>query len=236
MAQRFYLIDGYNLLHAAGFARVRYGPGDLHRARSRLLALLAEHLDDESRERIEIIFDAQDPPLDRSSEMRVHGMRVRYSVETGDADAFIEELILEHSAPRQLWVVSSDHRLIDAAKRRRARPLTSDVFLDKLLEGRLAARSPQPSAPKPDELPTETTDWLAFFGLDAAGTIVIETDQPNQTLPPIALPANEATPAPPSSTDKPHGCGSSDEPNPSSPAAEAAFWQRRIDELFEDLP
>ena len=35
------LIDGYNLMHAAGFARVRYGPGDLERCRLRLLNLVA---------------------------------------------------------------------------------------------------------------------------------------------------------------------------------------------------
>ncbi len=38
------LIDGYNLLHAAGLGRARYGPGDLQRARQALLRKLFELL------------------------------------------------------------------------------------------------------------------------------------------------------------------------------------------------
>ena len=34
----YHLIDGYNLLHAAGLAREKYGPGDLERALARLEA------------------------------------------------------------------------------------------------------------------------------------------------------------------------------------------------------
>ena len=44
MAAPFHIIDGYNLLHAAGLGRPTYGPGDLQRVRNRLLSHLRTHL------------------------------------------------------------------------------------------------------------------------------------------------------------------------------------------------
>ena len=245
MPRRDYLIDGYNLLHAAGFARATYGPGDMHRARQRLLALIAEHLDEESRERIEIIFDAHDPPAEVSAETRAWNMRIRYSVETGDADAMIEERIRKHSAPRQLWVVSSDHRLIDAAKRRRAKSLTSEDFLDRLFEDRIARRRPrETSGGELKETSGATAEWLAFFGFDAGSTIDVHVETSDSTPPPVSDPidanrSGDQQISPPENRD-----GDSSELAPDVPdvtqtgslVAEAEFWQRRIDELFEDPP
>jgi len=62
MAQKFLIIDGYNLMHAAGMARERYGPGDLERCRERLLRFLHSRLTAEERKRTTIVFDAWDPP------------------------------------------------------------------------------------------------------------------------------------------------------------------------------
>ena len=245
MSRRDYLIDGYNLLHAAGFARNRYGPGEMHRARQRLLALIAEHLDVESRERIEIIFDAHDPPADVSAETRAWNMRIRYSVETGDADAMIEDRIREHSAPRQLWVVSSDHRLIDAAKRRRAKSLTSEDFLDRLFADRISRHRPrETSASEPDETSGSTAEWLAFFGFDTGSTIDVHVETADSTLPPVShlIDANRSDDqqiSPPEIRDDDSTERAPDVPDVTktgSLVAEAAFWQRRIDELFEDPP
>src|SRR5690349_20885382 len=44
MSAGILLIDGYNLLHAAGMAQHDYGPGDLLRCRTRLLKWLLEKL------------------------------------------------------------------------------------------------------------------------------------------------------------------------------------------------
>jgi hypothetical protein len=49
--ERDFLIDGYNLLHAAGMAQQRYARGDLDRARGRLLAWLVARLTSEERQR-----------------------------------------------------------------------------------------------------------------------------------------------------------------------------------------
>lgn len=204
MSRREYLIDGYNLLHTAGFSRVTFGPGDLHRARTRLLWLLAEHLDEDSRRQIIVVFDARDPPPDLSSEMCAHRMRVRFSVETGEADALIEELIARHSSPQQLWVISSDHRIIAAAKRRKARSLTSDTFLDRLFAGRIG-QSQRPSDSAEEAVPEEwgsTQEWLAFFGLDGGETVQAAAS-PLRPLPIPSVPppvkTDSSTAAPPPS-------------------------------------
>ena len=55
------LIDGYNLLHAAGLARRRYGPGGLEKARGSLLGFLAASLGNETSQTT-VVFDAAAPP------------------------------------------------------------------------------------------------------------------------------------------------------------------------------
>ncbi len=58
MARYYHLIDGYNLMHAAGIARVRYARGDLERCRNRLLLKLSELLTEDERQRATVVFDA----------------------------------------------------------------------------------------------------------------------------------------------------------------------------------
>ena len=70
MATPFRIIDGYNLMHAAGMARRRYGPGDLERYRNRFIRLVAARLTEEERARTTIVFDARDPHVDGPREHR----------------------------------------------------------------------------------------------------------------------------------------------------------------------
>src|SRR4051812_42547896 len=102
MAVPYLIIDGYNLLHAAGMARSRYGPGDLLRARQRLLKFLIRTLSSAERERATVVFDARDAPPDRSPNWIVGGIRIVFANPDGDADAMIERLIAAHHAPKQL--------------------------------------------------------------------------------------------------------------------------------------
>ena len=59
MPARFLLIDGYNLLYAAGMGRATYGPGDLQRSRAQLLRYLFSKLTPAEIARTTIIFDAR---------------------------------------------------------------------------------------------------------------------------------------------------------------------------------
>ena len=127
MGKQFLLIDGYNLLHAAGLAGDRYGPGQFEKCRQRLLQKLADRLSETQRERTTVIFDAQDAPPDVPAVQKFARIAVVFSVGS-DADTMIEAMLESHSAPRQVLVVSSDHRLQKAASRRKAKSIDSETF------------------------------------------------------------------------------------------------------------
>src|ERR1700746_1524702 len=127
----YLIIDGYNLLHAAGLARRRYGPRQLERGRAQLLAYLAKHLTEAERERATIVFDAAEAPPGLPRELSAGGITVRFAGPGKEADDTIEELIAAHSAPRQILLVSSDHRLQRSAQKRRGTFTDSEEFVQE---------------------------------------------------------------------------------------------------------
>src|SRR5205809_7364029 len=112
-----YLIDGYNLLYAMGVLRNRAGPTGLQKARRGLLGLLRGAYGEEAAE-VTVVFDAAGAPPGAAEEEHYQGIHVRYAIHQDQADDLIEALIRHHSAPRQLTVVSDDHRIQQAARRR----------------------------------------------------------------------------------------------------------------------
>jgi predicted RNA-binding protein with PIN domain len=157
------LIDGYNLLHAAGWGKIPSGRGNLQRRRARLLSHLGERLDVEVQKRTVIVFDARhSPPGDSvdepGSERRL--IEVQFAPRTQEADDVIEELLAKHSVPKSVLVVSSDHRIQKAARRRGAEAVDSDVFLDQIAddEAHVAPKRHSKSPPlqkSPEETPDE---------------------------------------------------------------------------------
>jgi uncharacterized protein len=174
MAQRFRIIDGYNLMHSVGYARERYGQGGLERSRNRLLRFLVNRLDLEERRRTTIVFDARTVPFEGVREQTLEEMTILFNQPGSDADTLIEELILAHSAPKQLEVVSGDRRLQKAIKRRKGIAVESEDFA-RLLRGRasvvpgssLDVGPPPETEGKPESAaPTqsETEYWMDVFG------------------------------------------------------------------------
>ena len=151
MARLYLVIDGYNLMHAAGLGRSEYGPGELERNRQRLLSRVAGALNEQIAADALVVFDAhlavprasdEDQPLPRSP------LAVRFSRDGRDADAEIELILETHSSPRQILIVSSDHRLHKAAARRKAQCIDSEDFLRQFdepepLQG-IRRKRPQP--------------------------------------------------------------------------------------------
>jgi uncharacterized protein len=167
------IIDGYNLLHASGILARGIGPGVLERARTALLNFLAESLTAEEIARTTVVFDAQAAP--RGLERTIHhrGILVRFASPEGEADAVIEELVRQDSAPRKLIVVSSDHRLHRAARRRKATPMDSDRWYSQIVQRRIAKSQPPPEDRPLTDQPlsdTETAYWLAAFADSAANS------------------------------------------------------------------
>lgn len=131
------LIDGYNLI--APVAAPGRGGTDrwLEEERRRLIHRLTTHLPPHVLCRTCLIFDAKNAPKGQPSTFNQNGMTIRFAVDYDEADDLLEELIRSHDTPKQLSVVSSDHRVQTAARRRRAGFFDADVWLDDLLDGHL---------------------------------------------------------------------------------------------------
>jgi hypothetical protein len=162
------LIDGYNLLHASGILGRGSGPGGFERSRNALLDFLAESLDGRRLAGTTVVFDARMAPPGLPRKVKHRGITVRFAPRGSDADEEIEQLIADHTAPRRLTVVSSDHRLHRAARRRRAKAIDSDKWYAEVLRHRIDRVRDKGPAGKPSEPPTagEVRYWLRRFGIE----------------------------------------------------------------------
>lgn len=133
------LIDGYNLLFASGIFPETAGPPTLERSRAALLDFVALALGPAERKRATIVFDAAAAPPGLPREMMHDGMQVRFSPRQGSADEVLEEMIEAAADPRNLTVVSSDHRIQRAARRRRAKYVDSEAWLASVRQAQASA-------------------------------------------------------------------------------------------------
>ena len=160
-------IDGYNLLHVTGLFGRGIGPGTLERSRGALLNFLATALEQRDLSQTTIVFDAKDAPPGLPRQVDYQGITVLYAAGYEDADTLLEEMISKHSAPRQLVVVSSDHRVQRAARRRRATAVDSGPWYAELVRQQRSTHSAikvadgKPAAPLSRE---EVQWWLREFG------------------------------------------------------------------------
>jgi predicted RNA-binding protein with PIN domain len=150
-----FLIDGYNLMYAAGLLGRQLGPDGFRKVRQRFLNDLAAVLDPVEAHQTTVVFDASAAPPDLPRETSHKGLTVEFAVEDENADARIEWLIAHHATPKTLTVVSSDHRIRQAAHRRKSQEITSEAFLERLdlLKERKKPRAEPP--PSPEDLARE---------------------------------------------------------------------------------
>ena len=203
------LIDGYNLLHAAGLAKAKYAPRELERRRARLLAKLKDLLDPAMLPRTTVVFDARLNPPPVRPDPPAGPITVIFAPRDREADDVVEELLAKHSSPKQVLVVSSDHRLHKAARRRGATAIDSDAFLDQLEVDRTVADSRGVKSNRDKET---SIDHAMLSELDeelrrlAEGALSTEAGGP-ATSQPAVLP---------------------DEARALDPMNDPAFWERRI--------
>ena len=160
------LIDGYNLLHASGVMPRGKGPGGLERSRTALLNLLSASIPADELPRTTVVFDASESPWGAARTVQHQGLTVRFADRDSDADTLIEQLIKADSAPKRLTVVSSDHRIQRAAKRRKATAIDADLWLAQLLRERSAREESSPAEnlkPEGPFSPGEVEFWLRQF-------------------------------------------------------------------------
>ena len=174
------LIDGYNLMNVANIVgRARAGRS-LEHSRLALLAILSSSLDVEDRKRTTVVFDASNAPPGLPRRTHYQGITVRFAAAYADADTLIEELIRKNTSPKRLTVVSSDHRIQRAARRRKAEAVDSDVWLGRLL-GRRRREAEKESKPKAETPPvpllSEQIDyWIRQFGGEEALAKLVEKE------------------------------------------------------------
>ncbi len=161
-----WLIDGYNVMHAAGVMNARRGGKAFYLARKRFLNELAAALGPLVGETT-VVFDASHPPAGFPVESTYKGITVIFAVADDDADARIERMIGEHPNPKALAVVSTDHRVRRAAKRRKARPVTADDYLDHLRTLRYERVGPA-SPPRVREEPEPESREIAMSAEELA--------------------------------------------------------------------
>lgn len=165
-----WLIDGYNLMHAAGFVGPAGGPTTLQQSRRALLNFVAAAAAAQNVKSATVVFDAAAAPPGLPREWSHRGVQVRFAAGYENADVLIEELIAAESTPRQLLVVSSDHQVQRAARRRRAATIDSDAwFRDMLQQHRQRGEEPAPTSA--DQRPAapaahEVAYWLERFAPD----------------------------------------------------------------------
>ena len=161
------IIDAYNLMHAANIIGGGVGPGGLERARAALINFLAESLSEKDKADCAVVFDSgEDAPPGLPNEYEERGLKIYFSRGYENADAQIEQLIQSHSSPRQLTVVSSDHRVQRAAHRRRARGVDADVWYAEVIRERKERKEPpakEPTKPIPPQSKDDVEYWTREF-------------------------------------------------------------------------
>jgi uncharacterized protein len=167
-----WLIDGYNVMHAAGRLGPKLSREGFRRARRRFLDEISAALGPERAGRTTVVFDASIHPGDFALDATYRGLGILFALGDENADARIEEIIAAHASPRTLTVVSSDRRIRQAAARRRAKVLTADQFWELIDD--LKERGGQDAGPRKQRTPdledrhqpidpAESALWLETF-------------------------------------------------------------------------
>jgi len=183
------LIDGYNLLNATGIVGRGVGPPSLGRSRLALLNFLAASVDPRDLTHTTVVFDAHEAPPGLPRVVQHGGIVVRFAAKHETADALIEELIRADSAPRRLVVVSSDHEIQRAARRRRAKAVDSETWYSELIRARRQreeASADPPARPAVPLLEEDVSYWLRQFGGESQLTALLlgqEAKAPSKTSP-----------------------------------------------------
>lgn len=156
-----YIIDGYNLLWSVH--KVAVHSQDISEARlCRLVGTYLQTIGVEGQ----IVFDGIGPP-DKTAFNYVPGIEVIFSGSGTDADTFIEAKISSDTAPKRLTIVSSDRRIRNAAKLRKAVSVKSEQFwrdVINVLSKKDRAHEPAEKRQGLDQ--AQTGQWLKYFGFD----------------------------------------------------------------------
>lgn len=209
------IIDGYNLLYAAGLVGSVDGEGSFEGERRAMLDALLEVIDPKELTQTVVVFDSAKAPPGLPRVYNHHQITVRFATGYADADEMIEELIQEHHAPKRLTVVSSDHRVQRAARRRKAKAIDSDSWYRLMRQTRArrreeeAKKPPLPKRPSAPAIPeSEVSEWVEFFGKIDVDALAPQEEPPTTSpkvvpTPEAKRPSDKKSPAKKSHAEKP---------------------------------
>jgi len=156
-----FIIDGHNLLWA-----IQNTSEDSEPVSDVQLCMIISGYLKMTGEKGEIVFDGTGP-RDKDSFNSMGNLEVFFAGRSIEADAIIEDKIEASTAPKGLTVVSSDRRVRDAARARKAIALKSQEFwgeVQKQLSRKLRIKEPPEKRRGISE--SETKQWLKYFGLE----------------------------------------------------------------------
>jgi hypothetical protein len=152
-----YLIDGHNLIGQLDGVSLA-DPDDEAKLVAQLRSFMARQ-----RKRCTVVFD-QGLPGGPSRELSTHSVRVVFAHSGTTADRIILERIRNVRDTAGLIVISADHEIIEAARRRQVQVIPPAVFARQME----APVPPQEDArardPNPRLSSAEVEDWLRLFG------------------------------------------------------------------------
>jgi uncharacterized protein len=155
----YVIVDGYNLLRAAEKMESWESITDV--TLCRMISQYLRHIAATGA----VVFDGIGPP-DKIPFESMAGLKIVFSGRRTDADSIILNKISLDSAPKSLVIVSSDHEIQSAAKKRKAVPVKSQIFFQQMVaELEKPRKGPQePPQKRTGITDGETEEWLRIFG------------------------------------------------------------------------
>jgi predicted RNA-binding protein with PIN domain len=156
------LIDTYNVLHTVGVLPPDLAGIDVP---GLIRLILAGRYRDQ---KCILVCDGQPEPGGAAAQPEAT-IAIRYSGRGRSADDLLGQLIRSSTAPRRLVVVSSDHEVQKAARKRRCTALSSAEFLQHLVSDTRGGRTGDaaPLRPRPGAMSeTQVDRWMRVFDLD----------------------------------------------------------------------
>jgi predicted RNA-binding protein with PIN domain len=156
------IVDGYNLIFRLGWHGRAKNSMALEKARDRLIRELKSRFEPSQRPKITIVFDAKRSPIKQTeNSLIVEGFKIVFASNYDEADSLIEEMIGQHSAPKNLTVVSADRKLQETAARRKAKFSSPEAWIDSC---DLCSEHDRGSEFEKELGSLENIDWLSEFG------------------------------------------------------------------------
>jgi predicted RNA-binding protein with PIN domain len=160
-----YIFDGHNLLFAVRGSGEQFASLSVEATTHFLCHVLDQYLAIKKSRGI-LYYDGTGPG-DKGFFRNFSRLDVEFAGDYYEADDYIEAEIEANSAPKRLVVVSSDRKIRDKARRRRAVSIASlDFWLDVLKEIEKPRRVKEPAAKQQGITSSEVSYWMKFLNLE----------------------------------------------------------------------